>query len=237
MSTVVKQMTAGQGNAAKARKARGDRTRQAILEVAVDVASAEGLEGLTIGRLAAELSMSKSGLFAHFGSKEELQLATVEAARDIFIREVIRPSFESGKGLARLWKLCDVWLAYVRGEVFRGGCFFAAAAAEFDGRPGPVRDRVAGIRKEWLATLRASISEAREAGQLNADADPAQLAFELNALEMGANWAFQLYGDRQAFSRARDAILERLRRHSTTSGLLLLPQPGKGRGKGRARVR
>ena len=154
MSTAVKQISAGQGNAAKARKARGDRTRQAILEVAVDVASAEGLEGLTIGRLAAELSMSKSGLFAHFGSKEELQLATVEAARDIFIREVIRPSFEAGKGLARLWKLCDVWLAYVRSEVFRGGCFFAAAAAEFDGRPGLVRDRVAGIMKEWLATLR-----------------------------------------------------------------------------------
>jgi AcrR family transcriptional regulator len=230
MSTAVKQMSAGAENAVKARKARGVRTRQAILEVAVDVASEEGLEGLTIGRLASKLSMSKSGLFAHFGSKEELQLATVEAARDIFIREVIRPSFKAEKGLARLWKLCDVWLAYVRGEVFRGGCFFAAAAAEFDGRPGTVRDRVAEIMKEWLATLRGSIDEARGAGQLNADADPAQLAFELNALEMGANWAFQLYGDRQAFSRAREAILERLRRHSTASGALLLPLPGKGRG-------
>jgi AcrR family transcriptional regulator len=234
MNTVVKKFEVGRGAAAQARKARGDRTRQAILEVAVDLASAEGLEGLTIGRLASELSMSKSGLFAHFGSKEELQLATVEAARDIFIREVIRPSFEAGKGLPRLWKLCDVWLAYVRTEVFSGGCFFAAAAAEFDGRPGPVRDRVAGIMKEWLATLRHSINEAREAGELNADADPSQLAFELNALEMGANWAFQLYGDRQAFSRARDAILERLRRYSTASGSLLLPQPGKGRGKDRA---
>jgi AcrR family transcriptional regulator len=142
MSTATKQVSAGHGNAAQARKARGDRTRQAILEAAVDIASAEGLEGLTIGRLASELSMSKSGLFAHFGSKEELQLATVEAARDIFIREVIRPSFTAAKGLTRLWKLCDVWLAYVRGEVFRGGCFFAAAAAEFDGRPGPVRDRL-----------------------------------------------------------------------------------------------
>ena len=237
MSTAAKQISAGEGNAAKARKARGDSTRQAILEVAVDVASAEGLEGLTIGRLASKLSMSKSGLFAHFGSKEELQLATVEAARDIFIREVIRPAFEAGKGLPRLWKLCDVWLAYVKGEVFRGGCFFAAAAAEFDGRPGPVRDRVAAIMKEWLAVLRASIAEAQEAGQLNADADPAQLAFELNALEMGANWAFQLYGDRQAFSRARDAMLERLRGHSTASGALLLPQPGKGRGSRAPRTR
>ncbi|MBA2734487.1 MAG: TetR/AcrR family transcriptional regulator [Acidobacteria bacterium] len=233
MNTVAKQVSAGSENAVKVRKARGDRTRQAILEVAVNVASAEGLEGLTIGRLASELSMSKSGLFAHFGSKEELQLATVEAARDIFIREVIRPSFEAEKGLPRLWKLCDVWLAYVRDEVFRGGCFFAAAAAEFDGRPGPVRDRVAGIMKEWLATLQGSISEAREAGQLIRDADPAQLAFELNALEMGANWAFQLHGDRQSFSRAREAILERLRRLSTASGSLLLPQPGEKWRRGR----
>lgn len=233
MNTVVRQRGGGRENAAKARKARGERTRQAILEMAVDVASAEGLEGLTIGRLATALSMSKSGLFAHFGSKEELQLATVEAARDIFIREVIRPSFEVTKGLPRLWKLCDVWLAYVRREVFSGGCFFAAASAEFDGRPGIVRDRVAGIMKEWLATLRKAIAEAREAGELNADADPAQIAFELNALEMGANWAFQLYGDRQAFARARDAMLERLRRQSTASGARLLPQSGKVRG-GRA---
>lgn len=216
--------------AAKARRAHGDRTRQAILEAAVDLASAEGLEGLTIGRLASELSMSKSGLFAHFGSKEELQLATVEAARVIFIREVIAPAFEAERGLRRLWRLCDIWLEYVRREVFRGGCFFAAAAAEFDGRPGPVRDRVAAIMKEWLATLRRSVAEAQEAGQLAAGEDAARLAFELNALEMGANWAFQLYGDRQAFTHARAAMLERLRRHATRAGVPLLPAPAKGAG-------
>ena len=221
--------------AAKARRAHGDRTRQAILEVAVDLASAEGLEGLTIGRLAAGLGMSKSGLFAHFGSKEELQLATVGAARAVFIREVVGPAFRAEKGLARLWRLCDIWLEYVRGEVFRGGCFFAAAAAEFDGRPGPVRDRVAEIMKEWLAALRRSVSEAQEAGQLRADADPAQLAFELNALEMGANWAFQLYGDRQAFARARAAMLERLRLYATADGASLLPADKHARGRARPR--
>jgi AcrR family transcriptional regulator len=215
---------AGRG-AAKARRAHGERTRQAILESAVHLASVEGLEGLTIGRLASELSMSKSGLFAHFGSKEELQLATVEAARDVFVREVIRPAFAAGEGLGRLWRLCEVWLGYVRGEVFRGGCFFTAAAAEFDGRPGPVRDRVAEIMREWLAVLRRSVTEAQAAGQLGPEADPAQLAFELNALEMGANWAYQLHGDRQAFARASDAILERLRRHATPDGLALLPPP------------
>lgn len=208
--------------AAKGRKAQGERTRKAILDAAVHIASAEGLEGLTIGRLALELSMSKSGLFAHFGSKEDLQVATVEAARAIFINEVIRPAFETAQGLLRLWKLCDIWLAYVQSGVFRGGCFFAAAAAEFDSRPGPVRDRIAEIMKEWLSTLRTAIIEAQKAGQLNTDLDATQLAFEFNSLELGANWAFQLYGDRSAFTRAREAMRERLSRYATTAGVSLL---------------
>ena len=208
--------------ALKGRKAQGERTRKAILEMAVHIASAEGLEGLTIGRLALELSMSKSGLFAHFGSKEDLQVATVEAARAIFINEVIKPAFEAAQGLNRLWKLCDIWLSYVLAGVFRGGCFFAAAAAEFDSRPGPVRDRIAEIMKEWLSTLRDAIIEAQKAGQLKLDIDPTQLAFEFNSLELGANWAFQLYGDKSAFARAREAIHERLTRHSTRAGATLL---------------
>ncbi len=209
--------------ATNAARARGERTRQAILKTAVDIASVEGLEGLTIGRLAGKLSLSKSGLFAHFGSKEDLQLATVDAARAIFIREVIRPTFEAARGLPCLWTLCDVWLTYVQRGVFRGGCFFAAAAAEFDSRPGPVRDRVAEIMREWLSTLQRTIIDAQQALQLASDIDPAQLAFEINALEMGANWAFQLHGDKQAFKRARDSILERLRRGSTELGSTLLP--------------
>ena len=217
--------------AGKGRKARGGRTRQTILEAAVDIASAEGLEGLTIGRLATQLSMSKSGLFAHFGSKEDLQLATIEAARSVFIREVILPAFEAERGVPRLWKLCDVWLSYVQGGVFSGGCFFAAAASEFDSRPGPVRDRIAGIMKEWLVTVRRAIVESQEAGQLNTDVDPTQLAFEFNSFELGANWAFQLYGDKQAFARARASILERLRRHSTRSGASLLPPIKQKRGR------
>ena len=217
--------------AAKGRKAQGERTRKAILEAAVHIASAEGLEGLTIGRLALELSMSKSGLFAHFGSKEDLQVATVEAARAIFINEVIKPAFETAQGLLRLWTLCDIWLGYVQSGVFRGGCFFAAAAAEFDSRPGPVRDRIAEIMKEWLATLRRTIIEAQNAGQLAKEMDPTQLAFEFNSLELGANWEFQLYGDLRAFARAREAIRERLERYATTAGtpLLLLTKKKRAR--------
>ena len=214
---------------AKGRKAQGERTRHAILETAVHIASAEGLEGLTIGRLASALSMSKSGLFAHFGSKEDLQVATVEAARAIFIREVIKPAFESTQGLLRLWKLCDIWLSYVQSGVFRGGCFFAAAAAEFDSRPGQVRDRIAEIMKEWLSTLRSAIVEAQQAGQLDKEIDATQLAFEFNSLELGANWAFQLYGDMRAFKRAREAIRERLSKYATPLGAPLLLSPAKAR--------
>jgi AcrR family transcriptional regulator len=208
--------------AAKGQRAKGERTRQAILEAAVHIASEEGLEGLTIGRLALELSMSKSGLFAHFGSKEDLQVATVEAARAIFINEVIRPAFDTAQGLLRLWTLCDIWLTHVQRGVFRGGCFFAAAAAEFDGRPGPVRDRIAEIMKEWLATLSRAIVDAQEAGQLDKKIDATQLAFEVNSLEMGANWSFQLFGDGNAFTQAREAIRGRLARYATVAGAPLL---------------
>jgi hypothetical protein len=161
-----------------------------------------------------------------------LQLATVEAARTIFIREVIRPALEAEQGLPRLWRLCDTWLSYVQGGVFRGGCFFAAAAAEFDGRPGVVRDRIAEIMKEWLKMLARAVVEAQEAKHLDHSVDSTQLAFEFNALELGANWAFQLYDDKQSFARAREAILERLRRNSTPTGVQLLSLK-----KGRARTR
>jgi len=200
----------------KARRAKGDRSRQAILEVAVHLASVEGLDGLTIGRLASETAMSKSGLFAHFGSKEDLQLATVDAARSIFIEKVIRPAFEAKKGLPRLRRLCEIWFDYAENHVFRGGCFFAAASAEFDSRPGRVRGRIAEIMKEWLEVLRWAIVDAQEAGQFDLKMDAIQLAFEINALEIGANWALQLFADKQAFTRARTAVLERLRSHATS---------------------
>jgi AcrR family transcriptional regulator len=200
--------------AAKARLAQGERSRRTILEVAVHLASEEGLEGLTIGKLAAETNMSKSGLFALFGSKQDLQLATIEAARSIFIEKVIRPAFEYPEGMSRLRKLCDTWFTYADTQVFRGGCFFAAASAEFDSRPGQVRDRIAGIMKEWMAVLRRTIVEAQKTGEFEKTVDPSQLAFEINAMEMGANWAFQLFGDKQAFTRARSAVLERLDGHA-----------------------
>ena len=188
----------------------GRRTRHDILRMAVDIASAEGLEGLTIGRLAKELNMSKSGLFAHFGSKEELQIATVETARDIFIEEIIDPAAGTERGIERLRVLLEFWLSYVERSVFRGGCFFAAASLEFDSREGPVRTLIAALTKAWLDLLIDEFEQARKKEQIGPSAEANQVVFELHALVQEANWAFHLLQDNKAFERARTGITNRL---------------------------
>lgn len=197
------------------RQARGLRTREAILARAVDIASVQGLEGLTVGSLAEHLHMSKSGLFAHFGSKQDLQLATIEAARSIFIKEVTRPAISAPKGMPRLWGLLEKWLVLVEKRIFAGGCFFSAASFEFDGRRGAVHDRIAAIMHEWIAAITRAVYEAQKAGHLDPKIDPTRLAFEIHAIAMGAHWAFQLLDDRHAYSRARTIILEKLRSVAT----------------------
>ena len=174
-------------------------TREAILERAIDLASAEGLEGLTIGRLASEMEMSKSGLFRHFGSKEELQLATVDAAASRYAAQVVYPALEAPDGEARLRRLCESYFDHLEASVFEGGCFWAASSAEFDDRPGPVRDKIREATSTWLALL------AREA-QAAGSEDPEQLAFELHSLGLGANLRSRLLEDPQAFTRARAAM-------------------------------
>jgi AcrR family transcriptional regulator len=186
------------------------RTREAILRRAVNLASVEGLEGLTVGRLAEDLKMSKSGLFAHFGSKEELQLATVEAARTIFIEQITRPALKAPKGLLRLWSLVDSWLAHVEGKLYAGGCFFTAASFEFDDRRGLVRDRIAAIMREWMSTLERAIFEAQKAGHLDAKTNSTLLAHEIQAIGLGAHWSHQLLDDPAAYSRARATLRTRL---------------------------
>jgi AcrR family transcriptional regulator len=172
----------------------------------MDIASAEGLEGLSIGRLATELNMSKTGIFAHFGSKEQLQLATVGAAKQVFLEQVVQRSLTHSRGIPRLRAMLENWIGYVERIVFRGGCFFAAASAEFDSRPGPVRDEIASLTKTWLIALQDEIAFARSAKQVKADVDPVQVAFELHAYVQEANWAFKLFNDKSASSHARQAI-------------------------------
>jgi AcrR family transcriptional regulator len=186
------------------------RTRQEILRLATDIASAEGLEGLSIGRLATELRMSKTGIFAHFGSKEQLQLAVVAAAKQIFMDQVVQPAFIKPRGIPRLQAMLESWLGYVEKIVFRGGCFFAAASAEFDSRPGPVRDEIAVLTKAWLVALQDEIAFAKSAKSMKGSVKPVQLAFELHAYVQEANWAFKLFNDKSAFSYARRAIAGRI---------------------------
>jgi AcrR family transcriptional regulator len=192
------------------------RTRTAIVDRAVAVASTDGLEGLTIGRLAAQVGMSKSGLIRHFGTKEHLQLAALDAASAVFVEEVWDPAADQAPGLPRLRALCASWLSYLRRGVFPGGCFLSAASLEFDDRPGPVRDRVAGTMERWLGVLAREAEIAVQAGDLPPGTDPAQLAFELNSVFMGANWASRLLHQDAAFQRA-EAAVDRLLAHPGSS--------------------
>lgn len=196
------------------RRARGMRSRTAVLERSVQMASRDGLEGLTIGALAADLRVHKSSVHALFGSKEELQLATLAAARTILIDRVIAPALSSQAGLPRLRAIGDAWFAYLAADVFAGGCFLCAASAEMDGRPGPLRDEVEAVMREWIVVLSANIEAAIAAGELRAELDPAALAFRLNALGMAANWQRQLMNDQSGIEHARcgwRAELDRLK--------------------------
>jgi AcrR family transcriptional regulator len=197
---------------------RSVKTRAEILNAAADLASAEGMEGLSVGRLAAELRMSKTGVFAHFGSKQQLQLATVDAAKQIFLAQIVKPSLQSPRGLPRLKAMLENWLSYVERIVFRGGCFFAAAAAEFDSRPGVIRNEVAALSKAWLTALRDEIAVAQREKELSAFLDPAQLAFALHACVQEANWAFKLFNEKSSFLRARRAIADHLASASHKAG-------------------
>jgi AcrR family transcriptional regulator len=192
------------------RRIRGRRTRQAILSHAARLASAEGLDAVSLQRLAGDLGISKSGLFAHFGSKEELQLATVDEAARVFTDEVLRPGLKAPAGLGRVWALCNAYLSYLQRAVFPGGCFFEAAVAEFDSRPGPVRDSVVEKRSYWVRSLARAVREAAAAGEVNPGVDADQVAWELSCLLVGANGSFVLDGAGHGIERARRAIRDRL---------------------------
>jgi AcrR family transcriptional regulator len=189
---------------------RGDETRRVVLRRAVELASVEGLDGVTIGRLAQELSLSKSGLFAHFGSKEELELATIRAARAIFSQVVVAPALARPAGMGRLRALLEAWIDYSRGREFPGGCFFSRATHEYAARPGAVRDSLAEIDREWLALVAHTVEEAKDRGEVRADVDPRRLAFELESVLDSANMRSLLGGDDSVYDLAWAAVEERL---------------------------
>ncbi|PPK70368.1 TetR/AcrR family transcriptional regulator [Actinokineospora auranticolor] len=192
------------------RLARGEETRRATLARAVDIATVDGLEGLTVGRLAGELGFSKSGVFAHFGSKEELQLATVEFATQVFIDQVVRPGLRAPRGVPRLMALFELWMRFSRERVFPGGCFFSAVSAEFDARDGRVRDLVVARNRQWAGLLVAVAADAVADGQLPADTDVDQLVFEVNALGRAANEESLTTRDDTPYTRAETGVRHRL---------------------------
>ena len=188
----------------------GQRSRQTILRAAANLATVDGLEGISIGNLAAHIGMSKSGLYAHFGSKEELQLATVDTAGEIFAAEVIEPAETIADPLEQLRALFDRFLSYLERRVFPGGCFFASVEVEFGTRPGSVQDSITAVQQAWRGRLERLIREAQAAGSLDAAEDPAQLAFELDSYLLMGNTGFVLHEDPAHLHRARTAIERRL---------------------------
>ncbi|NGO67591.1 TetR/AcrR family transcriptional regulator [Streptomyces boncukensis] len=188
--------------------AEARRTRERIIERSVAIGSVEGLEGLTIGRLAADIGMSKAGVLGHFGTKQQLQLAALHGASGLFSRLVWEPVAGLRPGLTRLRALCEAWIRYLEHEraAFPGGCLFAAASVEFDARGGPVRDTVARMllraRRLLVNDLRIAVAE----GELARDTDPEQLAFEITGLYLALNQELQLHRDPRAPARVRRAL-------------------------------
>ena len=204
----------------KTRKPRSDgvQSRSAILGEAARLATVEGIDGLSLARLAQKVGMSKSGLFAHFGSKEELQLATIDAATAIFETEVVVPADAAPTALERLRLLAAGYLRYIEADTFPGGCFFASVLSEVDMHPGKVRDRLVSFLGDWLGRLDAVIREAQGEGGLNPAEDPAQLTFEIEAALFLANAQFVVMHTPEPIERARTAITRRIDAATTPAG-------------------
>jgi AcrR family transcriptional regulator len=187
------------------RRRRGLATRAAILREAVQLASTDGLEGLTIGRLAERLDVPKSSVHAAFGSKEDLQLAVLGETRQVMIELVVIPALAAPAGYERLAALGASWIRYLENGTFEGGCVLSSASSELDSRPGAPRTALVAIMTEWLRLLADNVRIAISNGELAASNDPAQVAFELQAIGLAANWHHQLFGGSEAFRAARSA--------------------------------
>jgi AcrR family transcriptional regulator len=188
---------------------KGEQTRDAILDQAIQLGSQLGIEGLSIGRLAEALDLSKSGLFAHFDSKEALQLETLNRAAERFAEVVVRPALAEPRGEPRVRALFERWLRWPQAVPQPGGCIFIAAAAELDDRPGPVRDRLAELQRQWLGTIAAAVRRAKAEGHFRRAVDPDQFAFELLGITFAFHHASRLLRESNAPARAR-AAFERL---------------------------
>jgi AcrR family transcriptional regulator len=187
-------------------------SRRAILHAAANLATTHGLEGLSLGELAQHIGMSKSGLYAHFKSKEELELATIETAAEIFERDVLAPAGTSPGGLARVRALSEAFLGHLERRVFPGGCFIATVSVQLASRPGRPRDRVMELQAQWLGQFAAALGQAVDTGELPRDADIDQLVFEITAMLVRANFTWIATGDTHVLDQARVGIRHVLER-------------------------
>jgi AcrR family transcriptional regulator len=200
------------------RPSKGQASRATILRTAAMLATTRGLDGLSIGDLAAEVGMSKSGLYAHFKSKDELELATIETAAAIFDSEVLQPAAQAQAGKQRLWALVDAFLSHLERRVFPGGCFFAAVASELDTRPGPARNLVVTVLDRWLSMFRQCILDAQASGEIDPEAEVAQATFEVQAMLLAGNFQFVMTNDSARLSQARKGVEHVLARLVASEG-------------------
>jgi AcrR family transcriptional regulator len=199
---------------------KGERTRLAVLDTAVATASVEGLDGMSLARLADAMGVSKSGLFAHWPDKQRLQLAIVEHARRLWTARIVEPALREPRGVRRLWALHDRRIAFYEAGTLPGGCFFGAVQSEFGDRPGEVRDAIAAAIDEWLALLVYSVEQAVKAGEMSPGTDPAQLAFEIEAIGSSVVAHTHLLRHESAYRYARRAVADRLRALATDPHLV-----------------
>ena len=223
MSTNLFESGRSEGERRAGRKPRADgvESRRAILDAAANLATTRGLEGLSIGELAEHIGMSKSGLYAHFKSKEELELATIETAAEIFTRDVLAPVSGSPGGLGRVRALSEAFLGHLERRVFPGGCFFATVAAQLASHPGRARDRVMEVQQRWMTQFAEALGQARDGGELPPDTDMDQTVFEVTAMMVRANFAWIATGDTRVLEQARVGIrhvLERVAGHAGGKG-------------------
>jgi AcrR family transcriptional regulator len=195
---------------------KGPETRRRILAHSLRVAASHGLAGLTIGRLARDLDMSKSGVFAHFRSKRVLELATINEARKVFTSQVLAPAAVGNEGIERLWILCDSWLAHIEHRVFPGGYFFTGAFFECAERSGAIEEEINAMAREWWNSLKSAVLKAQDRKEIDPAADARRVSFDLNGILMAAYWAFLVEKDPRIFGEGRIAVRAKLESLATT---------------------
>jgi AcrR family transcriptional regulator len=193
---------------------KGEQTRAAIVEAALELAGRDGLEGLTIGLVADRMRMSKSGVFAHFGSREDLQIAVLKEYEKRFVEDVLLPSLNEPRGLPRLEAMYGRWIDRISIEI-ASGCIYVSGAVEYDDRPGPIRDELVGMIRSWQTELVRAIKQAIEVGHLRADTDPLQLVFVIQGLVLSVHHNARLMHNRDSITRARAGFTQLINAHRT----------------------